>query len=157
MNATRWWLLGLAAASAVAFSAGRLSVRPSPAGDPLREFAVLSFDWLGLTPAQAAEIARMEPAFRQTVESGCDRQCAARCRLVHQLAADDWDADQARAHVEAMCAAQRKIELAAVDFIERVRPILSTEQRARLMERVARCLCERCATSNNYCCEIQGE
>lgn len=151
MNATRWWLLGLAAVSALAFSAGRMSVRPSAPIDPLREIAALRFDWLGITSTQAAEIERLTSSYRTAIEAVCDKPCAARCRLVHYLTGDEWDGEMARAAVKAMCEQHERSEFAALQYIEALRQILSPEQRAQLMRRIGECLCKTCAEAPGSC------
>lgn len=157
MNPNRWWMLGLLAAAALAFSAGRWTATPTAGGDPLRDVATIRLEWLGLSSAQAAEIATFEPAYQKSIASGCDRQCASRCQLVHLLTTDAWDADQARAQVEAMCAAHRENELATLGYLEQVRRVLTPEQRSRLLERVGECLCESCARNGNLCCVPKGD
>ncbi|HMP75555.1 MAG TPA: Spy/CpxP family protein refolding chaperone [Kiritimatiellia bacterium] len=152
MNTTRWWCLALVAATALSFSAGRWSADPATLPDPLRNIGSLQLDWLDLTAAQAAEVARIQPPYAHAVKSGCDAQCAARCQLVNALVADTWNADQARAAVEAMCDAHRETELATLDYLGQIHAVLTPEQRTRLMQRVGACLCESCATNGNLCC-----
>ena len=157
MNPARWWVLALGAVAALSFSVGRWSADPAALPDPLRSLGAIDLGWLDLTPAQAAEIAHFEAPYAQAVKSGCDAQCTARCQLVNLLTADAWDADKARHHVEAMCAAHRANELATLDYLEQVRAVLTPEQRTRLMERVGKCLCESCAVNGNLCCAPEWE
>lgn len=157
MTPLRWWILALAAVAALAFSAGRWSAQPTAPYDPLRDVAAIQLDWLDLTAAQAAEIETIEPVYRSAIQTGCDEQCASRCRLVNLLTADTWDPEKVRQQVEAMCAAHRANEMATLDYLENVRRILNPEQRARLMERIGTCLCERCAMNGNLCCAPEKE
>lgn len=157
MNSNRWYRLALAAVAALAFAAGRWSARPSEPFDPTRDLASIRFDWLGLTPAQAAEIERLKPAYSEVTQSACDARCTSRCRLVHSLTAVEWNGEQARAAVKAMCEDHERIELASLQFVEEVRQILSPEQRARLMQRIGECLCKQCANNRDSDCCLPSD
>lgn len=157
MTTTRWWLLALLAAGALAFSAGRWSATSPAMPSPLQGLAEFKLDWLGLTPAQAAQMAEFEPILNRSIQAGCEAQCAARCRLVRALTADVWDPVQARVAVEAMCAAHRETELATLDYLAHLHNVLTPEQRKRLMTRVGACLCENCAAGRDTCCIPKGE
>ncbi len=156
MSATRWWMLLAFAAAALGFVAGRWTAAQPPQEDPLRALAEFRFDWLVLTPAQAAEVERLKPTFQSTLSAGCDARCAARCALVRALTAPEWDREKARDAVERMCAAHRATELAALDYLDAVRAVLSPGQQARLLARVGACLCETCARNENACCVPEG-
>ena len=152
MSANRWWILLALAAAAFGFAAGRWTASQPSAPDPLRLISEIRFDWLDLTPAQAAEVERLRPAHESAVVAGCNAQCADRCRLVRVLTAPEWDRDQARAAVEAMCEAHRASEMATLDYLEALRAILTPGQQARLLTRVGACLCETCALGRDSCC-----
>ncbi len=154
MNATRFWILAIIATAALTFAAGRLSVAPEGPSDLLRDLSVTKLDWLGLTPAQAAEIEDLQPLYADNLRAMTDRQTQARCQLVHALTADEWDGDSAREAVDAMCEAHAANEQATLNYLERVRSILTPEQRAHLMSRVGNCLCEECASGQGSCCTI---
>lgn len=152
MNATRWWLLAIVAAAGISFAAGRWTSAAQLGGDPLRMDFSIDLSWLGLTPAQAAELEAIEQA-RQAVQSQCDDPCAARCSIVHALKPDAWDPDALRDYVERMCAAHRARELATLDYLIEIERILTPKQRASFLERVSRCLCELCASGEGACCK----
>lgn len=154
MNPSRWWILGLVAVAAIAFSAGRMRGQTEASVDPLRNLTATKFEWLGLTSAQAAEIDRLHPAYEQAIAHTSEQQNRARCRLVHSLTAEEWDGALALEAVEAMCGSHKDNELATLAYLEQVRRILTPEQRTRLMERVGECLCTECANDEGACCAI---
>ncbi|MCO5044568.1 MAG: periplasmic heavy metal sensor [Verrucomicrobia bacterium] len=154
MSASRFWILAIVAAAAIAFAVGRFSASPDSASDVLRDLSVANLDWLGLTSAQADEVRQLQPAYEESLRAMNDQQVQARCQLVHALTADEWDGETARAAVDAMCEAHVANEQATLHYLERVRSILTPEQRARLMARVGKCLCEECAEGQGSCCII---
>lgn len=157
MNRSRWWILGLTAIAAVAFTTGRWSASSEAPKDPLRDLTATRFEWLGLTSAQAAEIDRLHPTYEEVITKTSEQQNQARCRLVHALTAEDWDAEQAWEAVQQMCATHKVGEEATLAYLEQVRTILTSEQRTRLMARVGECLCTECANDEGACCVITRE
>jgi Spy/CpxP family protein refolding chaperone len=129
MKTIRWWLLAMFAVAGIAFAAGRWTSIWQANADPLREGLAIDLSWLGLSAAQAAALAELEP-LRHAFQATYDRQCEARCRLARALKPDAWDPAALRAHVERMCDAHRARELATLEYLMGVERILTPEQRA---------------------------
>jgi len=154
----KWMLPLVLAVAALAFAAGRWSMRAPAAFDPLHDLdAARLTGWLGLSEAQAAELRSLEAPFVQRVSTACDEQCAARCELAVSMAEDRFDADRARRLVETMCEAHKANELATVDHLANLHRLLTPEQRRMLLDSVGQCLCTTCGSGGPSCCTVTQE
>lgn len=149
----RWMLPLVLAVAALAFAAGRRSA-PAPRDfDPALDLRLDRLaPLLGLTEAQAGELRAIEPDYRAAVSNACDAHCAARCQLAHGLSSDAFDVNEARALVERMCEAHRSNEFATIEYLARLREVLTPEQRDRLLAMVGACLCATCGKGDANCC-----
>ena len=151
---SKWTVLLVLGVAAVAFAAGRHSIRGTRDFDPARDLQLSRLaPLLGLSEAQAAEVRDLEPAYVGAVSNACDAHCASRCELAHCLAGESFNADQARDLVTRMCEAHRANELATMDYITRLRSVLTPEQRGQFLNLIGQCLCTTCARGENSCCE----
>lgn len=146
-------MAALVLTAALGFSVGRFSLQTKPTFDPARDLQVEPLGrLLGLSSAQAAELAGLDTTYGQQVTQACDAHCAARCQLARALRQDTVSRDEARSLVEKMCASHQQNELATMDHILRVREILTPEQRAKFSDLIGQCLCEVCGTDSSSCC-----
>ena len=95
---------------------------------------------LKLTDGQAADIAKLEAEFSKTMESCCEKHCAARFELSQSMT----DPAKARACVEKMCAAQNESERATLEHILRVRNVLTPAQQQQYAKLVSQQVCTAC-------------
>jgi Spy/CpxP family protein refolding chaperone len=84
---------------------------------------------LKLADTQAAEIEKLEVAFRKQLDAACAEHCAARMALGDEITKSD--AAKCRAAVEKMNAVQADSERATLEHILKVRSLLNDQQAQR--------------------------
>ena len=147
------WILPIViAAGAIAFSAGRRCGGVARADlSPLRDTAAIE-KTLNLTPAQAEQVRALAEKFAERAQNACDRHCDARCAIARKLFQENAPPEEMQKHVEAMCEAYAEQERATLDHLVRLRAILTPEQVKKLNEKLAACICEKCAGTTGSCC-----
>jgi hypothetical protein len=128
------------------FGVGRwsaCSTGAAPTLDRLRDAAWLTRT-LGLTEAQAVQVAALQKEYARELESCCSSHCAARMKLGELLFQSDADSPEIEAAVESMCKAQAASDRATLEHIRRVHHLLTPEQRERYERLVTGCVCAEC-------------
>ena len=141
---SRKWIVPVvaaAAAGAIAFAVTRQACRRSETSlDRLEDMSFLTRK-LRLSPAQADEIKGLQTALRAKLNDCCERHCAARARLGEALSSETNGRARAEVSVAEMCRAYEESERATLDHIQRVRAVLTTEQRKRFDEMINQYVC----------------
>ena len=97
---------------------------------------------LNLDPPQAQQFSMRNVQLRDQLSTTCQRNCAARRKLV--AAIDAGEATDHEAILKQMCEAYEDGERATLEHIKAVRAILDTQQRETFDQLVGRCLCGGC-------------
>lgn len=149
----RWILPILIVAGAICFTAGRRS-QPMPAApiDRLADTAALE-KALHLTPEQTAKVRALASTFSDRACKACDLHCEARCTIARKLFHENASPEEVGKYVDQMCEAYAEQEKATVEHLAALRVILTPEQARLLNQQVAGCICEKCASATEACCE----
>jgi Spy/CpxP family protein refolding chaperone len=97
---------------------------------PLQNVALLQKE-LHLTDAQATEIKTLTTGLSKKMDACCEAHCAARFELSKQLALPVADTNKAAHCVAQMCDAQNDGERATLDYLLKVRALLTPDQQKR--------------------------
>ena len=117
-------------ATGVSFALSRWMMSRQPTAANLADSAWLKRE-LKLSDAQAAEIEKVEAAFRSRINAACATHCAARMALGDEIAKHTPDPEKCRAAVDKMNAVQAESEQATLDHILKVRTLLDEAQAQR--------------------------
>lgn len=147
-----WILPVVIAVGALAFSAGRRCGGAAVADlSPLRDTSAIE-KALNLTPEQAGRARELARQYADQAQTACDLHCEARCAVARKLFRENAAPDDVRKHVDAMCEAYAAQERATLDHLVKLRAILTPEQAKRLNEKLAACICDKCANASGSCC-----
>lgn len=152
-----WMLTVCFLMAAAGFAGGRFSVRPTAGFDPARDLQPAQLTrLLGLSDAQAAQIAALGSDYETRVRKACDAHCAARCRLAHALQDESATPAQLQQYLERMCASQQENDRATLEHLLNVRDVLTPEQRQKLAASLGACLCATCGGQGDTCCGVDA-
>jgi Spy/CpxP family protein refolding chaperone len=151
----QWIIPVIIIAGAISFSAGR-RCGGMPAADlsPLRDTSAIEKS-LDLTAQQSEQVRALSKEFKERAESACDKHCEARCTIARKLFQENAAPVDVQKHVDAMCAAYAEQERATMDHLLKLRAILTPEQTKKLNEKLAACICEKCASTSGSCCHME--
>ena len=116
-------------ATGVSFALSRWMMTRQPTTANLHDSGWLKLE-LKLNDIQAAEVSKIEGAFRAKLNAACATHCAARMALGNEIAKSKPNPETCHAAVEKMNAVQAECERATLEHILKVRTLLD-EQQAR--------------------------
>lgn len=151
----QWLIPVVVIAAAVSFSAGR-RCGEMPAADlsPLRDTSAIEKS-LDLTPQQTEQVRALSKEFTDRAQTACDKHCEARCTIARKLFQENAAPTDVQKHVDAMCTAYAEQEQATMDHLVKLRAILTPEQTKKLNEKLAACICQKCASTSGSCCHLE--
>lgn len=147
---TAWVLM-----AAAGFAGGRFSVRATAGFDPARDLQPVRLTrLLGLSEAQATQVAELGADYTARVQETCDAHCAARCRLAQALQDEAATPAQLQQYLERMCASQQENDRATLEHLLKVREVLTPEQRQKFAASLGECLCATCGGKGDISCGV---
>lgn len=150
-----WIIPTIIIAGAIAFSAGRRCGGVAMTDlSPLRDTSAIE-KTLDLTPQQTEQVRALAKEFTDRAQTACDKHCDARCTIARKLFQENAAPADVQKYVDEMCAAYSEQERATMDHLVKLRAILTQEQSKKLNEKLAACICEKCAGTTGSCCRVE--